>query len=343
MTDGGLLKAVTELCGEAGLFPENARVLAGVSGGADSCAMLAALVALKEPLKIAEIGVAHVNHGLRGESAERDAQFVESLAGRFGLPFFMEKISAREIAGENGLCLEEAGRLARYAFFEKICVTHDFSRVAVAHTADDNAETVLMFLLRGAAGAGLSGISPRRGSIVRPLLSANRKQVLEFLAGKGLNHVSDESNQDPAFLRNRIRNELLPLLERAYNPSIRAAMARLADVSAFDEDFWDGFISEQLKNLTLSDSGREIALSAPGLALCHKAVQRRVVRAAVERIKGDLRRIGLVHVDDVLALGTGKTAHLPGGVVAEKTRETLVIARPPDFTARPGKSRKTAL
>ena len=337
MSEDGLMGAVLETARRTGMFPRGAGVLAAVSGGPDSTAMLHALVILKERLEIGEIGVAHMNHGLRGEAADRDAAFVEELARKDGLAFFLEKTSASYLAAENGLCLEEAGRDARYRFFHRICAEHGFSRVAVAHTADDNAETVMMFLLRGAAGTGLSGIPAIRGNIVRPLLEATRKDVLDFLREQNLPFVTDESNSDPSFLRNRIRNELLPLLEKDYNPAVIAALNRLADVMGAEESFWEDFIARRMTLMGVSPKDAEISLPVAELKAEHPAVRRRLVRAAVERVKGDLRKIGLVHVEDVLSLKTGKTAHLPGGVVAKRTRESLVISRPPDFSARPKK------
>lgn len=335
MTDGGLLKAVLETARRTKMFPRGAKVLAAVSGGPDSTAMLSALVRLKDRLGIGEIGVAHVNHGLRGGASDRDAAFAEELARKEGLAFFLEKTSASDLAAENGLCLEEAGRTARYDFFGRVCAEERFSRVAVAHTADDNAETVLMFLLRGAAGTGLSGIPAIRGNIVRPFLEATRKDVLDFLKDQNLPFVTDESNSDPSFMRNRIRGELLPLLEKDYNPAVVAALNRLADVLGAEESFWEGFISRRMTLMGVSPKDAEISFSAAELKAEHPAVRRRLVRAAIERAKGDLRRIGLVHVEDVLSLKTGKTAHLPGGVVAKRTRESLIISKPADFTARP--------
>lgn len=337
MSEDGLIRAVLETARRTKMFPRGTGVLAAVSGGPDSTAMLSALVMLKDRLLLGEIGVAHVNHGLRGESADRDAAFVEELAKKFGLAFFPEKIQASDLAETGGLCLEEAGRTARYDFFGRICAGHGFARVAVAHTADDNAETVLMFLLRGAAGTGLSGIPAVRGNIVRPLLETTRKDVLGFLKEHDLPFVTDESNSDPSFLRNRIRNELLPLLEKDYNPAIKSALNRLADILGAEESFWEDFIAHRMTLLGVSPKDAEISLSAADIQADHPAVRRRLVRAAIERAKGDLRRIGLVHIEDVLSLKTGKTAHLPGGVVAKRTRESLIISKPADFSARPKK------
>ena len=319
------------------MFPPGGGVLAAVSGGADSAALLQALVLLSERLDTGSIGVVHVHHGLRGPEADRDAAFAERLAQSRGLPFFLSRVDAAALAREGGLCVEEAGRNARYAFFERVRKEEGFARVAVAHTADDNAETVLMFLLRGAGPRGLAGISPLSGNIARPLLSLSRRHVLDFCAQEGLDFFEDSTNLDLGYLRNRIRRELLPLIARDYNPAALDSLNRLASLMREEEDLLESLVSEALGRALAARSERAASLSLQALRREHPALRRRMVRAAVALVKGDLRRLSFSHVAAVLALSEGKTTHLPCGVTAQNSGGLLTIARPENFKARPGK------
>lgn len=193
------------------------QVVCAVSGGADSVALLWALYLLRDKLKIS-LSAAHFNHGLRGAESDRDQAFVESLCRDYDIPLHLG--GAKVQAGQKGL--EAAARDARYGFFATLP-----GKIATAHTADDNAETVLMHLVRGTGLKGLGGISPMRGNIIRPMLTVTRQEVLAFLQEYHLHNVEDSSNQTDAFLRNRIRHGVMPLLQQE-NPSLSRNLSRMA-------------------------------------------------------------------------------------------------------------------
>ena len=282
-------------------------MLVAVSGGPDSVALLAGLVALGSGRW--RIGVAHVNHGLRGADSDRDERFVSTLAERFELDVFV--LAGRIVPGAN---LEERARELRYRLLLEAARSGGYRRVATGHTLDDQAETFLLRLLRGAGARGLTSIAPLRADgVIRPLLDLERAEVLAFLDRRGLRHRRDRSNVDPRFTRNRIRRRLLPLLEREFNPSVRRALARTADLLT-DEDA----LLERMARARLASVARADRLDTRGWSRMPFAIARRVVRLWLERLRGDLAGTSAEHVERVVALGrgnTGGTVSLPRGEV----------------------------
>src|SRR5438132_342598 len=211
-----------------GLIPANARVLVAVSGGPDSVGLLAVLQELGHSRHIPGLvlHVAHMNYGLRGSESDEDAAFVSRLGAQFGIPVHVERA---DLDGLRGASLQAHARHCRYAFFERLCRSHGLSHIATGHTADDQAETILMWLLRGCGPKGLAGIPiMREGSIIRPLLPVRRPEILDYLATRALTYRSDSSNAKKIYQRNRIRHDLLPQLQ-AFNPRFVEALARTAE------------------------------------------------------------------------------------------------------------------
>lgn len=311
-------------------------VLAGVSGGPDSVALVRVLLCLKEKYDLT-LGIAHLNHGLRGEESHDDEGFVKKLAQGFGLAFFREKKDVRSLAKEQGLSVEEAGRNARYEFFRKIALAQGFSRIATGHTLDDNAELVLMNLLRGSGPRGLRGIPPVRENLfIRPLIQMAKSRILAFLAAQDQAFVLDASNEDPAYLRNRIRHQLIPHLEQTFNPEIKSCLDRLSRIIWQEEDFLEdqARLVFQTCALDLENKGLEpsqITLSMKKLSLNHPAIVNRVLRQAIARVKKDLRRITHTHILDILSLMArsepGKSLDLPGQIRVYKDRDFLYIQK----------------
>lgn len=211
---------------EQGLISPGDRVICAVSGGADSVALLFALYLLKEKLEI-QLEAAHFNHQLRGEESQRDEDFVRDFCARYDIPLHLG--GARVQPGKKGL--EAAARDARYGFFDTL-----EGKIATAHTADDNAETVLLHLIRGTGLKGLGGIAPQRGKLIRPMLCVTRQEVEAFLTEWSLPHVEDSSNDSDAFLRNRIRHHVMPLL-RNENPKIGEKLSQMALRLRLDEEY----------------------------------------------------------------------------------------------------------
>ncbi len=308
-------------------------MLVGVSGGPDSMALLYLLSRLAHDLKIG-IGVAHLDHCLRGASAVRDAEVVRRAAAELRYSCHIGHARIIKVKQQLGLSLEEAARRIRYAFFNKTMANAGYNKLALGHQSDDNAEQMLMALMRGTGPRGLSGIAPVRGKhIIRPLINARRSQIETFIAEEGITCVLDESNNDLRFMRNRIRHRLLPLLSSEYNPLIEANLNQLADVMRTEETWIDGLVAAEFEHALINHEKGTITLSAEAVNQAHPALGRRLVRKAIEELTGTLRRITFSHVQAVLHLltdGCGeKELHLPGGIRARRTGDRLMMVIAP--------------
>src|SRR5882762_7962736 len=300
------------------------RIGVAVSGGADSMALLRALVELRAELGCV-LAVVHFNHKIRVEASDQDASFVEELAQEFGLEFFGSSGDAKKYAAQHRLSLETAAREFRYGFFSTLAV----DKVATAHTLDDQAETVLMKVVRGAGTKGLSGIWPvvRRQEeqhsalsiqhpenpeesagggarahttfLIRPMLGVRRKEVEAYLRVLGQEWREDASNRDVKHTRNRVRHELLPLLEREYNPNIYQQLADAAEVARAEEEFWDELIRKQEEQHSAKQVPRfardDNSLELESVLKQPLALRRRVVRAAFQRASG--KSLDFEHTD----------------------------------------------
>ena len=275
-----------------GLLPPGARVLCAVSGGADSMALLHLLWSQRAEKEL-EIFAAHYEHGLRGEESLRDAAFVEDWCRAHELPCAVGHGDAAAYAVKEGLSVEDAARRLRYAFLEATAQELGCTRIATAHNAEDNAETLLLHLCRGSGTAGLAGIPPQRGKLVRPLLKCSRAEILAYLEENALPHVEDSSNEGDDYARNLLRHQVTPVL-RQLNPAFTAAAGRTAELLRQDEDCLkrqaEAFIREQF-------DGESLPIAA--LAELHPALSSRVLRS--------LCGAGLEqkHVDAALALCEG--------------------------------------
>lgn len=314
------------------------RVLVGVSGGPDSMVLLHLLNRLAPIMKIS-LGVAHLNHCLRGVSADQDAEAVQRAATRLQLPCHMGKAHVTRVQQRLKISLEEAARRVRYAFFRKTMNQAKYNKLALGHHLDDNAEQMLMALLRGAGPRGLSGIAPiRQNRFVRPLIHVRRSQIEAYACKEGIVWVSDASNQDPRFVRNRIRHRLLPLLASDYNPSIKKQLSQLADVMRTEEDWIDELITAPYEKTILERGECCLTLSVNTLNLLHPALARRLLRRALLDLTGTLRRIGFAHIQTILHLiidgGDGKMVHLPRGIRVGRNGDRLEIEVVKDYRRR---------
>jgi len=289
------------------MLPRGSRVTVAVSGGPDSVCLLYVLLELAQDFDVS-LSVAHLNHQLRGPESDEDERFVAELAARLGLPFY--RADADIAATKDNL--EQAGRRARRAFFAGLKA----DRVALGHTRDDQAETVLFRVLRGSGLRGLAGIYPvTDGGYIRPLIDVTRGEVEEFLRGRGIPWRGDSSNIDSRFSRNRIRHSLLPQLAREWNPRIGDSLAQLATLAHDEERWWRSYIDDLSAGILVARAGG-IELRASALAEFPPAVGRRLIRRAIGQVKGDLRQLEFAHIERVLDLaaqseGDGRL-HLPG-------------------------------
>jgi tRNA(Ile)-lysidine synthase len=289
-------------------------VVVALSGGPDSIALTDALSGLSRKMGFRVIA-AHLDHQIRPESAE-DARFCSELCARLGVPLRhgTADVAARARRDRSGL--EDAAREERYAFLRETMRREGCVAIAVAHTRDDQAETVLLRLLRGAGSLGLGAMRAQSGDVIRPLLEVSRAEVLVYLAERGLAWREDASNADPHFLRNRVRHELLPLLETRFNPNVRATLARSAALLA-DEAALLATHAERLLDEVARYDGDALSLDRAVLAAAPRAVARLALRKALERV-GGLRNVNTVQVERVLELAaaehsSGRRLPLPGG------------------------------
>jgi tRNA(Ile)-lysidine synthase len=309
------------------------RVGVGVSGGADSTALLLLLLELREKLGIV-LSVVHFNHKLRGKSSDADEKFVAKLAANHGLTFHIGNADVAAKAKRERANLEDTARRARYAFFARLIEEGRLTHVAVAHTADDQAETVLAHILRGTGLAGLGAIHPVAGNIIRPLLDARRTQLRVYLKSRKQAWREDLTNLDTTKMRARIRKNLLPLLEKQFQPAVVEHLATLAELAREDEAFLRAIAQERFNALT-EKHGESIRIRAGDLLLpfremnpaSSKALSARLVRQIVRRVKPGAGQLTAQHVDAVLALASsgqnGKALQLPGGVEVRRERDGL--------------------
>ena len=298
-----VLDVVEETIADHRMLQQKDSVLVCVSGGPDSVVLLHVLVALAQKFSLC-LGVAHFNHGLRGVDSDRDAEFVGSFSEQLDLPCYMDKMDVLAYQKDKKLSLEAAGRQLRYSFFHRIADENNFSKIATGHHKEDNAELILMDIFRGSGPKGLSGIPPiRDGRIIRPIINLSRSEIDGLLAEKGLPAKSDRTNTDIRHMRNRIRHRLLPELKSSYNPKIIETLNRLARIVRSEEEWIEGIVDPVFNRAVLEKSNdHRIWLSVTILGSQHAAMNRRIIRKAIAGVKGDLKRISLVHIEMVMDL-----------------------------------------
>ncbi|MCX7972929.1 MAG: tRNA lysidine(34) synthetase TilS [Candidatus Aminicenantes bacterium] len=287
-------------------------ILLAYSGGPDSTCLLSLLVRLQSKIPF-QLSLAHLNHGLR-PSAKKDETFVIQVAKKYALPLVLKRVDVRAYARKRRLNLEEAGRELRYHFLEETRKRLGATKIATGHNLDDQAETFLLRLIRGSGPRGLRGILPEiEGKIIRPLIFFRRREIETYLKELKIPFCLDESNFDRRFLRNRLRLELIPLLEERFNPQIVANLARMADILREEEDFLEKIEEEQLSRV-IKVEGNDLWLDAKALEKLHPALARRLIRRFLMRLRGDLREISFQEVEAVRRLEPGKKIHLKRGI-----------------------------
>ncbi len=330
------------------MVPPGRRLLAAVSGGPDSVAMLSALVALRRPLGIS-LRAGYVDHGLRPAAARREAALVQKLCRMWAVPFHRVAVRLRRRGGQS---LEEAARLARYEALAGLAHRKSCGAIAVGHTADDQAETVLMWILRGTGTAGLAGIPPVREvrsklgpnvRVIRPLLACSRQEVLAYLKGQGIRPLLDRSNLSPRYLRNRVRSELLPLLEREYNPQVRRHLCRLAEILREDWGWIRAEAQRQFSRAVRQRAG-QASVNRTLLRKAHPALRRALLRLTVERLQGDHHGFRSAHweeLDELLDASGAARLDLPHRFQAEVRPRGRLILRRAALSARRESGRLT--
>ena len=329
-----LRRKVTEFIKRQGLLSPGERVLVAVSGGPDSVALLHLLYDLREELEL-RLEVAHLQHGIRGEEAQEDARFVAELAEKLGLPFHLKEVNLHQIKSAAGKGnLEALARAERYRFFAAVAWERNLGKIATAHTQDDQAETVLMWLLRGSGLRGLGGMPPTHrldGTniesasglvVIRPLLGVSRAEIEEYLNEKHLTFRLDRSNQDPSFLRNWVRLKLIPQLKEKMDRNLPARLAQQAELIREEDDLLDALAHAAINEIRTAEG-----MNRGSLLKHSKAMQRRLLRLWIEATRGHLRGLDFQHVEaflDLIADGPPQgRLSIPGGWQLVKEYETL--------------------
>ena len=304
----------------------NDKIVVAVSGGPDSVCLLYLLRQWSEQASV-KLHVAHLNHGFR-EEAEEESRFVQSLSARWNIPITATALPVMALCKKRHWSKQEGARKIRYAFFQEVAQKNDAKWIAVGHTADDQAETFLMRVLRGAGMEGLSGIPPaREGGIIRPLLNVTRREIIETLSLAQVPFVQDPSNEKPDTLRNRIRHHLIPILEK-YNPKIKETLAREATLLRDENDLIVQSLSKLLPVGAVTFAGDAVSFDLPTLQGVPLALRRRAVRWGMTQWIGTTRGISFRHIERVLERGAGwKGNQLPQGIRIEKRGGRRVLSR----------------
>jgi tRNA(Ile)-lysidine synthase len=290
------------------LVPHGGRVLVGLSGGPDSVALVHLLLELQRQDELSVVALAHFNHHLRAEAADDDERFCRSFAAGLSLPLEVGHADVRAVAAAERRSVEDAARMVRYAFLEQAATRAGADAIAVGHTRDDQAETFLLRLIRGAGPRGLAGIHPRAGRVVRPLIDITRAELRAYTAERQLAFCEDATNQDLRIPRNRVRHELLPYLEREFSPNVVDVLAREASIAREDEDRLQGESIELVGSIVLEGNATDnglLELDAAALASLHPALASRVAREILARAARQVRRIPARHPPSRTGAGWG--------------------------------------
>lgn len=306
-------------------------VLVGVSGGPDSVTLLHVLCDLKKEYSL-NILIAHLDHKFRGEESADDRRFCEGLAKKYNLEITWQEIDVPRIAKEKGISPEEAARFERYDFFKRLAKERGIDKIAVGHTRDDQAETVLMRIIRGAGMKGLRGISPVKDMqgfrIIRPLIEISRKEVEDFVSEAGLKFRKDSSNEKTVFTRNKVRLELIPLLEKDFNPNVKEVLVNMAENLQVEDDFLSRYARRKFKSVSKIKHA-EIFIDLKKFKKQPEAVRKRILRAGLEELKGDLRRFTYQHWKEMEELiyerPVNSIVDLPAGVMITKDRSDIIL------------------
>jgi len=322
---------VLRFINKEGLLETGERPLVAVSGGIDSITALYVIYDLCPMLRIPMPVVAHVNHKLRGAESDRDQEFVKKIAEDLGLEFATKSFNIRDLAKDEKHSIQETARKYRLKFLEDTAAKFGCSKIVTGHNADDLAETVLMWITRGSGLKGASGILPRRGKFVRPLLCCSRREITYFMEKKGLIYVEDSSNMKMDYVRNLMRKEIIPLIEAKCYSSARKNLVRFATLAKNDLDYLERVAEEKTQQIAGAfTSNKEASVDVDLLTEIHPSIQSRVIRNLIRRVVGNLDNVSQLHIEKIMELcsqkeGGRRRISIPGGYEAIKTYYRLLV------------------
>jgi len=321
-----LMQRVQRTIERYGMLAPGDGVVVAVSGGPDSVCLLSVLAELAKDLDL-RLHAAHLDHGFRGAESAAEARFVQDLARSMGIPATIEQVDVPRYCAERGLSAPAGAREVRYRFLEQAADSVSADRIALGHTANDQAETVILRLIRGAGLAGLSGIRPKRGRIIRPLIDTTRSEVLTRLREQGLDYVTDPSNRKPVYARNRVRQEIIPLLER-FNPRIVTALAGQARLFRDEDQALESALAGLLPQ-AVREAGDELRIDRAAFLLMPTGLQKRLLRRAAESAGPAGASLSAVQTDEALefmrSTRSGRRLDLTCGLVLEREYGWFVL------------------
>lgn len=285
---------------EYNLIEKNDSIVVGVSGGPDSMTLLSILLKLKEEFNL-KIYVAHVNHMLR-ENAIKDEEYVKEFCEKNNIEMFIKKANISEIAKKEKIGLEEAGRNARYNFFEEILKNTESNKIAIAHNLNDKVETIIMNTLRGSGVSGLKGIEPKRKKYIRPLIEIERHEIEKYCIENEINPRHDESNDNNTYTRNKIRNIIIPYIRNEFNPNIIKTLNRLSEIIKEEDEYVQSKTEKIFKEILLTNEKNKIELDPRKFNDQEKVIQKNLILLAIKKVKGSTQGIEKVNIDDIIKL-----------------------------------------
>jgi tRNA(Ile)-lysidine synthase len=322
-----MIEKVKQTIAKYCLLKQNDRVIVGLSGGPDSTA-LAVILAQIAPSMGVHLIIAHFNHGLRGSEANKDERSAGRLAKKLGLSFVSRKMDKKAV--QKGLSPEDYYRRQRYQFFDDVGKSNHAGKIALGHNLQDQAETVLLHLLRGSGLEGLKGIMPLRDDkYIRPLLEVSRDEIISFLDEAGIVYRQDSSNVSKLHLRNKIRLELLPYLKKEFNPRIDETLAQMADILREENKFIKECVDKALKSTCIKKQKNKILLNIEYISILPVAIQRRLLKELLENFSSQKNGIAFLHINSISKLlqnlESGKKICLPFGIEARREYENLIL------------------
>lgn len=296
---------VLETIKKYNLIENEDKLVLGVSGGPDSISMLNILNDIRNDKNLHmefDIIVAHVNHMIR-EEAKEDEKFVEDFCKKIGVPFYSKSIDVQKIANNNKIGTEEAGRNARYEFFDEILEKTNSNKIAIAHNKNDKVETIIMNMLRGSGIAGLKGIEPiKNNKYIRPLIECERFEIEQYCKENNIDARIDRTNFENIYTRNKVRNVVIPYIKQEFNPNIIQTVDRLSELVKEEDEYLENTVKNKYKELIIEEQEKQFVMDLKGFNKQEKVIKSRLLLYTISRLLGSTNGIEKIHIEDVIKL-----------------------------------------